>query len=513
LVLIKQIELGSCRLPNGLFRALVLLILFSPLAAAQTPAQTPALEVDLRLDTTLDAAPDSGMTPVDERLNAFGLSDLRRRVTGAQQDLEHLARTRNLTAKQLQQRERLIAELQNLVAAQDGTLQALEKGLAVKRMHAEAEATGTLAARQPTGGPPQAAESPTNTKQPLTGEIARVDPAPWQSGANELPFGLDKRLVVELALAVAVLGLLAWGLSMRRRIRSTRLHQQESQARALEQITEKATAVPASGPAENRSAVQAEDSLPIAVNPLRTTRIEMSELLPEARFGGGEDPDSSSDDGRGGHAGVEGAEQAVDFEVAADSGGRQSLGLPADGEAERGAAASAAVDWSQSAVRRRAADPTAMREVDALTAFEDFDHAARLLRELVKNAPENPEYRLRLLHVETELGNTEAAATHEEFLSTMMDGPLSDTLGRVKDLGKVLLPGHPLFENEGVSADVSGGAHAPFSPSHPDTIKVSVTEQSSRSTNPDQGQASAPDLGHSSDAAGAPDPDGATRTG
>ncbi len=86
-----------------------------------------------------------------------------------------------------------------------------------------------------------------------------------------------------------------------------------------------------------------------------------------------------------------------------------------------------------------------LREIDTLLAYEDYEGAGNRLLELIEAYPENPEFRLRLLHLQSVQGDTEASAAESEILATMMDGPLSDTLRRVQSVGHEMLPGHPLF--------------------------------------------------------------------
>ena len=106
----------------------------------------------------------------------------------------------------------------------------------------------------------------------------------------------------------------------------------------------------------------------------------------------------------------------------------------------------APIEWTETMIRRTAADPDALREADTLIAFEDYEPAKRLLDELIKSNPDNPEYRLRLIHVQAELGNQEDSEKEEALLAAVMDGPLSETLLRVKQIGRDLLPGHRLFD-------------------------------------------------------------------
>ncbi len=87
-----------------------------------------------------------------------------------------------------------------------------------------------------------------------------------------------------------------------------------------------------------------------------------------------------------------------------------------------------------------------LRELDTLIAFEDYDGASRALAPLVAAEPDNAEYRLRLAHVEAQRGNATASDRELEALSAMMDGPLSDTMARVRRIGRELMPGNPAFD-------------------------------------------------------------------
>ncbi len=89
-----------------------------------------------------------------------------------------------------------------------------------------------------------------------------------------------------------------------------------------------------------------------------------------------------------------------------------------------------------------------LREVDAKIAFEDYSGAAELLKQLAKEYPQSPEVRLRLLHVQTANGDEAAARAEERALSVMMEGPSSNTQCRVRQAGKQMMPGHPLFSDE-----------------------------------------------------------------
>ena len=108
--------------------------------------------------------------------------------------------------------------------------------------------------------------------------------------------------------------------------------------------------------------------------------------------------------------------------------------------------------------RRTPTNTAILKEVDTLIAFENYEQASDLLNQLLDEAPANPEYRLRLLHILSAGGQTEASAEQEEILAAMMDGPLSETLHRVRRIGRDLLPGHPLFAGPDEQTDAPGEA-------------------------------------------------------
>ena len=105
------------------------------------------------------------------------------------------------------------------------------------------------------------------------------------------------------------------------------------------------------------------------------------------------------------------------------------------------------IDWTRTMVSRKATDPQALREVDTLIAFEQFDKAKALLDKMMQKEPDNPEYLLRHYHVRTH-GGADTSHDDAEILRAMMDGPMSDTMLRVRDIGRGLMPGDPLFGDQ-----------------------------------------------------------------
>ena len=94
-----------------------------------------------------------------------------------------------------------------------------------------------------------------------------------------------------------------------------------------------------------------------------------------------------------------------------------------------------------------------LKELDTLIAFEQYDQAREKLQLLIDKDPENPEYLLRHYHLRS-MNDVDTDADDEALLRALMDGPLSDTLLRVKAMGKSMMPGDPLF-NDDASRDAA----------------------------------------------------------
>jgi hypothetical protein len=96
-----------------------------------------------------------------------------------------------------------------------------------------------------------------------------------------------------------------------------------------------------------------------------------------------------------------------------------------------------------------ASDSAALAEVDTLIADGDLREAKQLLGELTKGDEFNPEFRLRLLHVDSVLGDPGGKSEQDRVLAKMSEGTLSETRNRIKEIGRGLMPGHPLFDDDG----------------------------------------------------------------
>lgn len=136
--------------------------------------------------------------------------------------------------------------------------------------------------------------------------------------------------------------------------------------------------------------------------------------------------------------------------------------------------------------QRQRADPEILREVDALIAFEHFHEAADLLAKVMVD---NPEYRLRSLYIRNALGDYERIANDQSILEAMMDGPMSDTLGRVIQAGRGLLPDHPLFESKDTAANPTPSKPLPSDDpiAHSDDVIDEFNESTFSSTDIERG--------------------------
>jgi hypothetical protein len=148
--------------------------------------------------------------------------------------------------------------------------------------------------------------------------------------------------------------------------------------------------------------------------------------------------------------------------------------------------------WSDTIVRQKASNPVALAEVDTLIAGGNLPEAKRLLDGLAKGDGDNPEYRLRLLHVDSALGDLARESEQEQILTKMSEGALSETRNRIKEIGRGLMPGHPLFDDDSklaeakriISSHGSGGAE-PAETGEPEAEqKASVTASAQQPDEP-----------------------------
>ena len=453
---------------------------------------------------TLSLKMDSQLTPSARSVGsnsaavAFGASELRHQIRKVRNRVTTLEFERTEQQDALQARERLVADLERILAAQDGAIDVMTNHL--ERIQAPPMPASTVTVE---ATPPTPAASPT------------VPMAPMSAGIS------FDRLIIDGGLIGVIAVLLGWALYLRSRLSSG--GEAGREASALLEPERPPPPIPAAMPSGPPPLAEVEELESVPPGPPPLAEVEEFESLPPGSPPLAEveeiyedppapgpaaqvdEPTTPSDEleefgdfvmsvGEEDRADGFGADlitqrtldaSQTDFgpfsndEVAAtpepegsldatslDHPELQDLEPPADefallfepGPAEPAAASAdtapasdetsdSGVDWSQTLIARTAADPNALREADTLIAFEDYEPAKRLLDELIRASPNNPEYRLRLVHVQAELGNKAEADQEEAILAAMMDGPLSETLHRVKEVGRDLLPGHRLFDD------------------------------------------------------------------
>lgn len=370
--------------------------------------------VGLKLDDAMliDRSTSSELT--GGALQQFGMSDLRHRLRAANESIEQLARLKMLSERQLRDREALVADLQRLIETQEEAIFALREQI---RLHSRTAGLVRDVERGPR------LEAPGDTAPAVAAALT----GPHSSARTLLAGGEgvwileEERWFIDASLLVLVIAALTWALSTRARLQTLIRDSLHPDARALQRIADKTGAVrPRVGPAKFTT--------------LRATS------RPDGRASGAS--------GAGARAAEPGSVvRASDANTGDQGGGVVVSGLAGAARAPELAETSgnAPGQTMEAETRDKAGGLEALREVDTMIAFEDFQQAARTLSDLVASEPTNPEYRVRLLHVERELGNVDRAVVEEEFLKRLTSGSRSAGLVRAGEIGRSLLPGHPLF--------------------------------------------------------------------
>ncbi len=481
--------------------------------SAVSGAASAADSLALRMEGKLGALPppdgaagaEASLPPV-----ALGTTSLRYRVEGSRLESERWKETNANLAEHLKAREKHIQSLRSLVERQDQAISALK-----------AQAENLKQSRA--GSPPGDVVSRT---APLSPAAPRVE-TPFGSITLQSPYLLG-------GLVAVIVILLTWGLHLRSRIRdhsreaglspqpiasmagqdsssagtpgkAGRVAATEKDVVALFQDYDRAAAalITLVGAApvakEHRlrlmrvlSAVSKKDEFLAEARALaeKTDDAESSRWLEEM---GTADAPASPPASEPAPASREESASPASPAVSGPEEGTASTQreVPSADVARSAASPPLAKAGGGEPARRRPANISALKEIDTLIAFENYEQASTLLNQLLDEAPDNPEYRLRLLHILSAGGDTEASAEQEEILATMMEGPLSETLGRVRRMGRDLLPGHPLFnettgDRSGDQTPPSGGkddlfgalsAASPVGPATSDFDPLAVAEE------------------------------------
>ena len=375
------------------------------LAVTSLVMSSAAPALSLRLDTDLTTTPGSNsIDAATAQLIRFGVSDMQRRSLETRQRTAVVRAENHVLQGQIEGTEELIARMQDLSGAQERTIEVLKSGIAWQQT---VQASVRARVSEPPVSPPSP-EASTAKPAPLTQAPAQP---PVRQGSGhmkiagfEVPNWLLGGVVGALISAV-----LAWLLVLVSRRRQN--------AAGLVAASDASTHGTASGDERTDADVLRElwdDDHGVENQSGEQTT---SPVVAAATYPVSGDAPSSADAG---------ASMLVD----------DVPGNPADGSD----------NWSRTMVSRKAADPQALKEVDTLIAFEEFDKAKTLLDQMLAREPDNPEYMLRHYHVRTQ-GGIDTTADDAEVLKAMMDGPMSDTLLRVREIGRGLMPGDPLFDD------------------------------------------------------------------
>lgn len=368
--------------------------------------------VDLRLESSLarEQLPEVS-DPQTEALLRFGASDVRRRIQRSRDRVRELRQHNDLVAEQVRAHERLIRQLKTLNDMQDRTVRVLRSAVSGQQ------------APPPQSQPLSTRPSVERASSPV------VEPAP-AFGRSESP---ATGWIVNGVLAALVVILLGWILFNRREPAALAQTPHPQGPAAPVGQPPRGVVRPAASPAPRaREPAPARPELVgKTANAAPAVKPEdgVAELAPDRALEPLHEDAKASTDSPVGRSPRVAAHKGVDTLVGFDLG--VSSGAPG----------------SQKQPSTKAADPQVLKEVDTLIAFEHYHKAELLLNQVLEDDPQNPEYLLRHYHVRTQ-GGVETADGDEELLRAMMDGPMSDTIIRVKAIGKGLMPGNPLFHDD-----------------------------------------------------------------
>ncbi len=361
---------------------------------------------------------------------ALGVSDLRSRVATAQEALEEVRAANVEQATVVALAERRAAGLARINAVQERTLEVLES------LHRTASPPPARATASSASTAPARATASTSSTAPASLVWLAGAPIPdlapsW--GALAAGFG-----------ALAVVGFAGLG-AVRRRLAGTpprgssMRSEGPSQPEPVPAAPEPAAgALRAAGPLQPivPGVAGAEDAEPDESEESASCELSPHPLPPDPFAPESEGEQNASPE-------REALEGGAPEERATVATGGDRTGSASGDDASAGARHDAQTSAPGS---RRVDREAALRELDTLIAFEDHDGASRALAPLVAAEPDNAEYRLRLAHIEAQRGNATVSDRELETLATMMDGPLSDTMVRVRRTGRDLMPGNPAFE-------------------------------------------------------------------
>lgn len=355
--------------------------------------------LSLRLDRSLSPITRGPADARTEMLVRFGMGELRHRIARVRGRAEAVREGNRLLSQRIVEHDALALQLRDLSVSQGRVLEGLRAVLGA-RVEARAQAPGSA---------PQ-------TPAPRPAPIPERRPAPLPAPVPGLVVAGIPHWVLQVGLGGAVLALLAWiALLLRgRRNGAVAAAQRAEDDDVTAWIEHAATMSAPPGEAEPPDAVA------------RTQHSDREASGPSA-----EGPD------------------VVDLAVVDARPVRSATEAASPSNAGTGGGASdPAEQRSHDVTEGHSAHSYALKEVDTLIAFEQYDAAKTALEEMLASDPDNPELLLRHYHVRTR-GGAETITDDEELLRAMMEGPLSDTMTRVREIGRGMMPGDPLFRDQG----------------------------------------------------------------
>ena len=398
-------------------------------------------EIRLKLDRDMVPMLGTQAQNPDALASSRHAPELQSRLLKLRDQITTLEQANVEGARQLSERGQFVDEIRALVSKQEKLIDALSEEI----RRPEARVSGAPVAM------PQATPSP--------GPAAATPSSPIRLGPIELPAGVENWLL-EGALGVMTVLLLVMTLRFRSYAKSKAAELAEladfamsgGGAPAATQVGAPATdkepteikARTKDVSADSRPAVkapppkpQAAPPKPQAAPPKPQAAPPKPEATPPPRLEAA--PVASKRDAASVDSAMKKMEETMFFSEIREEAGEPSADATGGNDET--------IDYRKAMRARKAADPDRLREIDTLIAFEAYQKAKLLLEEILKGNPTNPEYRLRMLHLQATSGDKDKAELEEQILSKMMEGPLSDTIRRVKEIGRGLLPGHPLFDD------------------------------------------------------------------
>ena len=363
--------------------------------------------LSLRLDRSLSPVPQGRVDARTEMLVRFGVGELRHRVGRLHDRAEAVREDNRVLSQRVVEHDALLTRLRDLSVSQGRVLDDLRAVLDTRsdaRAQPSPPVPSVPAPVQVQAPAPAAVPAPERRLAPASAVVVTGMPE-WMAPAG---------------LGGAALALLAWVALLLRRRRMSAVS--ADQGAADDEVTdwvEQAAAMSAMSAASGEAAphdagARAQTSKPVTAVPIAGARSDTVDL----------------------HVVAAGAPRSTP-EVALPTNTGSGSGA-ADHKEQR----------SPKIVDGEEADSYALKEVDTLIAFEQYEAAKAALEEMLVADPDNPELLLRHYHVRTG-GGADAATDDAELLHAMMDGPLSDTMTRVRDIGHGLMPGDALVQGQG----------------------------------------------------------------